>query len=159
MLPICCRPLSNTGQGRRRLNARAALRAAGQDKQPHIGPVATSPQPHAQPTPMSSLAARQPSLDTSESGSSRKCKAMAGAYSSTYRKLQAQGQLLQPSMQLTLAQAAAAAMDHQELLPSGKPRQACCVYVSFSERVLVWSLHHCEREAVVQRAVIRCTSL
>lgn len=146
MLPVCCRPLSNTGQGRRRLNARAALRAAGQDKQTHIGPVATSPQPHLPPTAMSSLAARQPSLDNVESSSSRKCKAMAGAYSSTYRKLQAQGQLHQPSMQLTLAEAAA--MDRQELLPSGKPRQACCVYILASSRVPVWSLYWCECMAV-----------
>ena len=29
---VCCRPVGNTGQGRRRLNARAALREAGKSK-------------------------------------------------------------------------------------------------------------------------------
>lgn len=152
MLPVCCRPISNTGQGRRRLNARAALRAAGQDKQPHMGPVATFPQPHSQPTQVSSLAARQPSLDTIESGSSRKCKAMAGAYSSTYRKMQAQGQLLQPSMQLTLTQGAA--MDRQELLPSGKLAKLA-VYISLP--VGEHLPGHCvtiERNAVMQHTVL-----
>ena len=112
---LCYRPLSNTGQGRRRLNARAALRAAGQERQPQAAPVAASPYP--QPTPNPTPAARQASLDMTESSSSRKSKAMAGAYSSTYSKLQAQGHLLQPSMQLALAEAAASTS--QDLLPSG----------------------------------------
>lgn len=122
-LPICCcRPLSNTGQGRRRLNARAALRAAGQDKQPQTGPTATSPVPHPQlqPTPASTLPGSQPSLDATENSSNRKSKAMAGAYSFTYSKMQAQGQLMHPSMQLALAEAAAAGNHGQDLLPSGK---------------------------------------
>ncbi|KAL3145375.1 hypothetical protein ABBQ38_001625 [Trebouxia sp. C0009 RCD-2024] len=113
------KPLSNTGQGRRRLNARAALRAAGQDKQPQTGPIATSPVPHPQlqPTPASTLPGRQPSLDTTENSSNRKSKAMAGAYSFTYSKMQAQGQLMHPSMQLALAEAAAAGNQGQDLLP------------------------------------------
>lgn len=118
-----CRPLSNTGQGRRRLNARAALRAAGEGKQPQAGPVATSPHPQAQPTPAATPASRQSSLDMTESSSSRKSKAMAGAYSSTYNKLQAQGQLVHPSMQLALADAIAPGS--QDLLPSGD-----CSYLS-----------------------------
>ena len=77
--------MSNTGQGRRRLNARAALRAAGQDRQSATAP-ATSPP-----------AAVRAVSGSGELGSC-KSKAMAGAYSSTYSKLQAQGQLLHPSM-------------------------------------------------------------
>ncbi len=42
---------------------------------------------------------------------------MAGAYSSTHSKLQAQGQLLQPSMQLALAEAGASGS--QDLLSLG----------------------------------------
>ena len=137
ILPFCCRPLSNTGQGRRRLNARAALRA-GQDKL-QTGPVATSPHPHPQPTPMSTLAARQPSLDMTESGTRRKSKAMAGAYSSTYSKMQAQGHLLQPSMQLSFAEAATS--DNQQLLPSGKLRQPSCVCTPCPRHL--GSLRHC----------------
>ncbi|KAA6427377.1 MAG: hypothetical protein FRX49_02041 [Trebouxia sp. A1-2] len=95
------KPLTNTGQGRRRLNARAALRAAGQDRQPQAAPLASPPQV-ANPI----VAVRNPSLDTESSGG-RKSKAMAGAYSSTYSKLQAQGQLLHPSMQLAMAEAEA----------------------------------------------------
>ena len=50
---------------------------------------------------------------------------MAGAYSSTYSKLQAQGQqLLHPSMQLALADAAAAAS--QDMLPSGDHSLRSC---------------------------------
>lgn len=45
---------------------------------------------------------------------------MAGAYSSTYSKMQAQGQLLHPSMQLALSEATAAGSHAQELMPSGK---------------------------------------
>lgn len=123
---LCCRPLSNTGQGRRRLNARAALRAAAQEKQPQAGHIATSPHPPHQPTPMSTAPARQPSLDITESGIRRKSKAMAGAYSSTYSKMQAQGHLLQPSIQLSLAEAAT--LESQELLLLGKLRQSSCVY-------------------------------
>lgn len=123
---LCCRPLSNTGQGRRRLNARAALRAAAQEKQPQVGHVATSPHPHPQSSPMSTAAARQPSLDITESVTRRKSKAMAGAYSSTYSKMQAQGHLLQPSMQLSLAEAAT--LESQELLLLGKLCQSSCVY-------------------------------
>lgn len=55
-------------------------------------------------------------MDTEGSGS-RKSKAMAGAYSSTYSKLQAQGQLLHPSMQLAMAEAGVPA--GQELMMSG----------------------------------------
>lgn len=81
--------MSNTGQGRRRLNARAALRAAGQDRQAATAPASVSP-----PT------LHRPAAGGSSEHSSRKSKAMAGAYSSTYSKLQAQGQLLHPSLQL-----------------------------------------------------------
>ena len=55
-------------------------------------------------------------MDTESSGS-RKSKAMAGAYSSTYSKLQAQGQLLHPSMQLAMAEAGVSAS--QDLMMSG----------------------------------------
>lgn len=138
---LCRRPLSNTGQGRRRLNARAALRAAGHDKQPQCGPVATSPHPHPQTTPMSTVAAQQPSLDMTEGGIRRKSKAMAGAYSSTYSKMQAQaqGHLPQPTMQLSLAEPAT--LESQELLLLGKLCQPSCVYMPCPEHLE--SIHHC----------------
>ena len=56
-------------------------------------------------------------LETEGSGhgnASRKSKAMAGAYSSTYSKLQAQAQLLQPGIQQSIADATASGS--QELL-------------------------------------------
>ena len=68
------------------------------------------------PQGVTQLAVRNPSLET-ESSISRKSKAMAGAYSSTHSKLQAQGQLLQPSMQLALAEAGASGS--QDLLSLG----------------------------------------
>ena len=95
---LYCRPLSNTGQGRRRLNARAALRAATQDRQPVAAPAASPP------------AALRAVSGSGELGS-RKSKAMAGAYSSTYSKLQAQGALLHPNMQLGDADVNALATD------------------------------------------------
>ncbi|KAL0053903.1 hypothetical protein WJX82_000883 [Trebouxia sp. C0006] len=110
------KPLTNTGQGRRRLNARAALRAAGQDRQLQAATLASPPQV-ANPI----VAVRNPSLDTESSGS-RKSKAMAGAYSSTYSKLQAQGQLLHPSMQLAMAEAGVSAS--QDLMMSEADRAA-----------------------------------
>ena len=79
--------MSNTGQGRRRLNARAALRAAGQDRQAATAPVTSPP----------STVRAAPSIGDH---SSRKSKAMAGAYSTTYSRLQAQGQLMHPGLQL-----------------------------------------------------------
>lgn len=124
LLCFCCRPLTNTGQGRRRLNARAALRAAGQDRQPQAAPLASPPQV-ANPI----LAVRNPSLDTESSGS-RKSKAMAGAYSSTYSKLQAQGQLLHPSMQLAMAEAGVST--NQELMMSGTASANFRVWVNGS---------------------------
>jgi len=55
---------------------------------------------------------------------------MAGAYSSTYSKLQAQGQLLHPSMQLAMAEAGVSAS--QELMMSGTASAHFGVWVTGS---------------------------
>ncbi len=55
---------------------------------------------------------------------------MAGAYSSTYSKLQAQGQLLHPSMQHAMAEAGVSAS--QELMMSGTASAHYRVWVTYS---------------------------
>jgi len=55
---------------------------------------------------------------------------MAGAYSSTYSKLQAQGQLLHPSMQLAMAEAGVST--NQELMMSGTASANFRVWVNGS---------------------------
>ena len=68
---------------------------------------------------------------------------MAGAYSSTYSKMQAQGQgqghLLQPSTQLSAAEAAT--LDSHQLLSLGKLRQASFVCTPCPKHL--GSLCHC----------------
>ena len=122
--------MSNTGQGRRRLNARAALRAAGQDRQ-----VAA-----AAPASISPLTVSRPAAGgSSEQSGSRKSKAMAGAYSSTYSKLQAQGQLLHPSLQLGDADLSALPAD---TIMNGKERDCLRLYLTCTASILtMWALH------------------
>ena len=89
------------------------------------------------PQTVNTLTVRNPSLEAETSGS-RKSKAMAGAYSSTYSKLQAQGQLLHPSMQLAMADAAAP--HSQELLSSGETQLTCRTSCTFLSIVVPVSL-------------------